>query len=91
METKHTVEPWHIAKYGKVKNEDSGLIWISVNGCSGAEAEANARRIVACVNACAGVQTETLERVPLNLKTIEMAQRIESEEKQRDQLLEALE
>ena len=28
---------------------------------SGGEREANARRIVACVNACAGIDTESLE------------------------------
>lgn len=62
---KHTPEPWHIAR-----NEISETIFY----CRGLHSEtattygdkdgANARRIVACVNACAGISTETLEAAP---------------------------
>ena len=49
--------------------------------------EANARRIVACVNACEGVSTEVLERGARH----DWGDLMTSLEKQRDQLLAALE
>lgn len=54
------------------------------------EVLANARRIVACVNACAGIQTEVLET--LEDKTLnELFKRQEAEyQEQRDKLLRAL-
>lgn len=67
-ETKHTAEPW-TASYntGLVYGGDSSLI------CGGpradALADANAARIVACVNACAddGVVTKALRRAQSDL------------------------
>lgn len=50
--------------------------------------EANARRIVACVNACAGIDTELLEIIADNDKTL--AGVIAELEKQRDTLLAAV-
>lgn len=47
-------------------------------------AHANARRIVACVNACAGVSTENLED---NAPVLELALRYNAVIKQRDDLL----
>ena len=49
----------------------------------------NARRIVACVNACAGIDTELLEIIADNDKTL--AGVIANVEKQRDELLAELE
>lgn len=64
----HTSEPWHASstRYGNpgasVKDRHGQV----VADChtfdqSIAQREANARRIVACVNACAGIPTEALE------------------------------
>ena len=47
--------------------------------------EADARRIVACVNACAGIDTELLEIIEDNDKTL--AGVIANVEKQRDELM----
>jgi hypothetical protein len=49
---------WHIADCSVGKTlVDGDLVELSFK-----EAQANARRIVACVNACEGVETENLER-----------------------------
>ncbi len=57
-ENKHSPEPWHYVG-------DSGAIE-DASGHMCAEAwvreDANARRIVAAVNACAGLSTEALEK-----------------------------
>ena len=60
---KHTPEPWKLQLsavaweiFGEAKfKEDRHILSIG--------REANARRIVACINACKGVPTEMLERV----------------------------
>lgn len=69
MSAEHTPEPWRI---------DRGCAWVIVAGdgfsvgetspgnpedVSEEEADANARRIVACVNACRDSETEDLERL----------------------------
>ena len=51
------------------------------------EGEANARRIVACVNACNGIKTESLEMEVLSWITDETGQ--SSLKRERDELLEA--
>ena len=51
------------------------------------DAKANARRIVACVNACAGISTENLED---NIPVKELALRYNETIRQRDELLAAL-
>ena len=51
------------------------------------EIAANARRIVACVNACEGISTENLEE---NRPVKWLAQQYNEVVKQRDELLEAL-
>ena len=53
-----------------------------------AEAEANSRRVVACLTACAGISTENLED---NLPVKELADRYNAALKQRDELLAVLE
>ena len=69
-ETKHTPEPW------KVNQDGCGDLFISgsnaehVTDCGGVDDDtfiANARRIVACVNACKGLSTERLESPGYNI------------------------
>ena len=57
---KHTPEPWNIPTVGSGK-----MIWDSKGTCialvrSLDNAEANAKRIVACVNACEGINPEAV-------------------------------
>lgn len=68
--TQHTVEPWE-ARCLLVKGGERLLD--TITHCGGnlhpvarraSEAEANARRIVACVNALAGIPTEAIEALP---------------------------
>lgn len=72
---KHTPEPWRTGNVSTtvVADSDDGL---HITGATGPDAleyyggnliaesvsEENARRIVACVNACAGIPTEELEQ-----------------------------
>lgn len=64
---KHTKEPWEAkadpSYYGIVSEICAMEKFIASLGgvCSPDEVEANARRIVACVNACAGITNEALE------------------------------
>ena len=65
----HTPEPWHIDKYGSLYTPSGQLLLGGVMtpmtaGANRDTANANARRIVAAVNACAGLPTESLEKVP---------------------------
>lgn len=66
-ETKHTQEPWQVrgADYAVTafckETEQHEPIALPLNFGGYAETPANARRIVACVNACEGIGTETLE------------------------------
>ena len=61
----HTPEPW----FWRIKHKTQRTISAPPRGdiavCPGDDpiASANASRIVACVNACAGIPTETLEEV----------------------------
>ena len=78
----------------------SGSIIANVNGKTGPEliggmpvdrvmpAEDNARRIVACVNACSGIRTEALEHRAHMLKAHDDT--IAELKRQRDELLKAL-
>lgn len=89
--SEHTPEPWAIGApppngEQTVGNADGLMVAVCTSGYS-VSPIANARRIVACVNACKGVRTETLEHVPLTLKTIEMVKRIELTEKRCGELL----
>lgn len=54
--------------------------------------EANARRIVACVNACAGIDTEMLEVgcVPVQAKAMAYKQQCDQLEREKAELLEAV-
>lgn len=87
----HTPEPWSQSESTVIVGPDKKQICTTVFSDHHITVDIeNGRRIVACVNACAGVQTKRLEHIPLNLKTVEMVQRIESAEIQRDELLAAL-
>lgn len=59
--SEHTKEPWNHSG-DEVKTADGNLIAVTLLGTSLIENQANARRIVACVNACAGIDTEVLEK-----------------------------
>jgi len=60
----HTPEPWRTIK--DHKGADYGVQMGAAGGFAlhrDANAEANAHRIVACVNACAGISNENLEAI----------------------------
>ncbi len=74
MPESHTPEPWFIFRNGhciggpheqgpqdQSAQETAGIATCGVRRRTDEEIEANARRIVACVNACAGIPTEDLE------------------------------
>ena len=97
-ENKHTPEPW-VFGYGQTREFGMCLgiglnsvpDWHVVAVVSPADSvnhadEANARRIVACVNACAGIETGHLEKYGLP----DFAQKISDLREQRDELLAAL-
>lgn len=86
----HTKEPWSFSP------AENGLEWgveagkwgvaICADAPGDGTSEANARRIVACVNACAGIPTDDLERCPSGglFHLTDMANEVV---KQRDNLL----
>lgn len=91
----HTKEPWRVC--GRTVSGPKGLLIedsygeaIAVVHEGGCDDEADARRIVAAVNACAGIPTDALESGVARqvLDEIEAAVKLE---KQRDELLAALE
>ena len=89
MKTEHTPEPWFWSeKYGEVcfrSKEDDQSYGIA---CPvDLTEEANARRVSACVNACAGLPSEVLERYKLGVIGVDY----KSTKQQRDELLAALE
>lgn len=82
----HTREPW---KYGKELSASAGewLISVDAGSCwrgnpiaetrpATGDEQANARRIVACVNACAGVTTKELEQGGFVAGLIERLERL---------------
>ena len=58
----HTPGPWAVnfTKFSEVRAENGAVIARCVKLTSLTNLEANARRIVACVNACEGISTEHL-------------------------------
>ena len=60
----HTAEPWAVRRdvAGLVTGGFRGATVADCRMVQGERGTANARRIVACVNACAGIPTEALER-----------------------------
>lgn len=83
----HTKEPWHS---GCRQIEDgNGVLIASLSGWKGdAESKANARRIVACVNACAELPQDALDG---GWTALGMSRHARNVEKQRDELLAVLE
>lgn len=80
----HTPEPWNGKRIDiAVHYFESINAEIALTGKSD-EAMANARRIVACVNFCAGVSTENLEN---NEKLLWLAEQYNTVKAQRDELL----
>jgi hypothetical protein len=66
MNTKHTPEPWRVSTVSDYRVSASDGIGVCItDGVSPRRATnenaPNARRIVACVNACEGISTEDLE------------------------------
>ncbi len=93
----HTPEPWKTdAKNGfpdYIESAEGDLIARCPSDCADdIDGAANARRIVACVNACAGYATEELEQATLDKRhRHEIIADLVKSNKQRDQLLAALE
>lgn len=100
--SEHTKEPW-LVKHDEVcfrsqEDDQSFGMAIPIAQIFGDNLEANASRIVACVNACAGIATENLENILMTGETL--LQRIDvlryeanvacKIEQQRDELLAAL-
>ncbi len=94
-ENKHTPEPWHTAERSGFPfhiddaRGESVAMMLADDDHDEQRGLDNARRIVACVNACAGIPTEMLE------ERRECAgawfPELENAKKQRDELLAALE
>ena len=63
---KYTKEPWHVCepteRLHAVRAETGRIVADVCYSDTDAQNRMNARRIVACVNACAGVTTEELEQ-----------------------------
>jgi hypothetical protein len=63
MNVEHAPEPWEVGR-----NRDDGCLILDATGHEVAIATwrciPDARRIVACANACAGIDTEVLEALP---------------------------
>lgn len=95
--TNHTPEPWLWHEQGDANEYcllTSGKDWVisfrQNGGLMPDTQRDNARRIVACVNACKGITTETLERVDLPISAICLVSQCAEIGKQRDELLDAI-
>lgn len=86
----HTKEPWADDGFTSIgatgSDQFNGGYFTAI--CQGPDKQANTRRIVACVNACAGISTENLKE---NLPVKELARRYNAVIRQRDELLAVLE
>ena len=93
MSEQHTPEPWLVSKRTVFALNERGTNIFSAivqdAHTSTEELEANARRIVACVNACAGISTVELDMD--NSMFIAALREKRELRKQRDELLAALE
>lgn len=64
---KHTQEPWKLYRNDQSVGDARGYAVCDVwprgdDGMASEEGKANARRIVACVNACEGIDTDLLDK-----------------------------
>lgn len=82
----HTPEPWAVAPEGRFQKVEGNGYPVAEMWLSDGNHKANARRIVACVNACAGLPTEELE----NVKQIDIASTRKQMREQRDELANLL-
>lgn len=103
MNKKHTTEPWeaYVATFGGIESiavakkdipeseRNRAVAVISPTSSMDDEDIANARRIVACVNALEGISTEILEMAGTGLMS-EAAVEVGKLTAQRDELLAAL-
>lgn len=81
----HTPEPWiSEGSFIGIPNGKGTFYMVPLSGINQDSREANARRIVACVNACAGIDTGHLEQYGLP----DFAQKISDLREQRDDLLD---
>ena len=93
MKTDHTPEPWRVGRRGNDVVGSNGLgdtVAMMIDCDSDEQTHANARRIVACVNACAGLSTGFLEQID-SIQSALTGQLVVTEvlENQRDELLAA--
>ena len=110
--SEHTKEPWYASETDDglieiVNDERTAGEFVSIadvttgfDGPIGVEQEANARRIVAAVNACEGMDTESLESIAGRIAAKSVLQmhanyvsnkaKVAAMEQQRDKLLAAL-
>ena len=98
--SKHTPEPWFYHRQGfstvYIEARIGGGMLQEIAACGpcqdGTEQQdENARRIVACVNACAGVDTDLLEAGELSKPTMLVMQENKDLKRRCDELLVALE
>lgn len=90
MSEQHTQEPWKfIDVIGGCSVYAGRREVLRYSFSPDAENKANARRIVACVNACAGIPTDDLEMSP-HLGIFHLAEFSNNIVMQRDKLLDAL-
>lgn len=98
--SKHTPEPWFYHRQGfstvYIEARIGGGMLQEIAACGpcqdGTEQQdENARRIVACVNACAGVDTDLLEAGELSKPTMLVIQENKDLKHRCDELLAALE
>ena len=97
MNTKHTKEPWSINDWPQDTTDITIgasltplIAKVSLRNVSINEQKDNARRIVACINACEGFSIEELEGADLFKDSIESQSEIVALKQQRDELLYAL-
>ena len=96
----HTKEPWYYSEDNYICQDgvtDAGIAHVlpyddgqrGIKSAYGEITEANARRIVACVNACAGVSNEELE-AGLPSLIHDLVRKMAELERQKAELVEAL-
>lgn len=90
--SEHTKEPWRIDEYGNICTPDGQLLLggIAIPMSAGERKETakhNARRIVVCVNACAGIPTVDLAMDKPTF--VAMLLQRQTLQQQRDELLAA--
>jgi len=101
--SEHTKEPWRLGLYPEEMHgkesvlvdlaDDRKYVLLTCNLNFPADARANARRIVACVNACAEIPTDDLEESSMTILQYmedQYADKLELAKQQRDELLDEL-